>query len=131
MKVLFNPKSEYPDGVVIHLDVKSLENDRSNLLYCYGIDSGYRIQRPDPKLFKHRIYFEQEEPNGFVNGQLPHERGNWELSYWTKVLHPCPYTAAWENYVYNTDIFELANFFHNHHLSLNNSFIMTPLSYLL
>jgi hypothetical protein len=113
MKVLFKKNSEYQDGPMVYLNVNELENEKNNLLYCYGIDAGYRLNRPDPNLFKYRIYFEGEEPNGFCLGQLPHERGNWTIDYWTKVLHLCPYTAAWENAVYNTDKFELANFFFN------------------
>jgi hypothetical protein len=116
MKVLFNAGSEYKDGHQINLDFSQFENGKNNLLYAYGIDAGYRMVRPDRSLFTSTVYFEGEEPNGFVNGQLPHERGNWELDYWTKILHTCPYTAAWENAVYDTDKFELTNTIHNEKL---------------
>lgn len=120
MKILFNAGSEYKDGHQINLDFSKFENGKNNLLYAYGIDAGYRMIRPDKNQFKSTVYFEGEEPNGFVNGQLPHERGNWELDYWTKILHTCPYTAAWENAIYDTDKFELTNTIHNEKLMFEN-----------
>jgi len=120
MKVLFDAGSEYQDGLPINLDFSPFENEKNNLLYAFGINPGYRIVRPDRNQFKYTVYFEAEEPNGFVNGQLPHERGNWELDYWTKILHTCPYTAAWENSIYNTDKFELTNLIQNEKLMFEN-----------
>lgn len=109
MKVLFKNTSEYKEGPTEKFNWKSLENEKSNLLFAYGVDAGYRMDRPDG--FKHTVYYEAEEPNGFTFGKLPHDRGNWDLNYWTKILHPCPYSVKWENEVYNTDKFKTCNLF--------------------
>jgi hypothetical protein len=69
MKVLFDAGSEYQDGLPINLDFSPFENEKNNLLYAFGINPGYRIVRPDRNQFKYTVYFEAEEPNGFVNGQ--------------------------------------------------------------
>lgn len=118
MKVLFSEKSESQEGAQIYYNWKEWETEKSNLLYCYGIDSGYRMPRPDG--FENKIYFECEEPNGFTFGQLPQNRGNWEFDYWTKIYHTCPYCVKWENKIYNTNKFELANHYFNTKYHLSN-----------
>jgi hypothetical protein len=103
MKVLFDGTSDYPLGPIMNLDFKKLENEKSNLMFYYGIHPGYRMPRPTN--FKHNVYFETEEPNGFTGGQMPHERGNWDVNFWTKIINVCPYSAAFENRYYNTNKF--------------------------
>lgn len=104
MKILFDNTSDYPLGPINYLNFSKLENNKENLLFCYGIHPGYRMPRPDG--YKNNVYFETEEPNGLSKGQLPHERGNWDLDFWTKIYNICPYSAEWENKVYNTDKFD-------------------------
>jgi hypothetical protein len=108
MKVLYSPKSEIVNGAQNNYNWKGLENEKTDLLFAYGIDAGYRMERPTN--FKYKIYIEAEEPNGFRDGKLPQDRGNWEFDYWTKIFHTCPYTAKWENMMYNTDKFVCINY---------------------
>lgn len=103
MKVMFDNSSDYPLGPINSLNFKKLENEKNNLMFYYGIHPGYRMPRPSN--FKYNIYFETEEPNGLSEGQLPHQRGNWDLNFWTKIVNICPYSADWENKIYNTDKF--------------------------
>lgn len=102
MKILFDGGSDYSFGPIQHLNFKQYENTSNNLLYCYGINTGYHINKPPKENFKYRIYFEHEEPNGFtLEGKLGYERGNWNIDYWTKIGHICPYTIDWyNNYIY-------------------------------
>lgn len=114
MKTLFIPNNscEFQS----YFDWKNYENDRTNLLFCYGTDAGYTMEQP--KNFKYNIYYELDEPNAFENGRLPHEREKWnidrripngkvtwDINFWTKIMHICPYTAKWENEVYGVDKF--------------------------
>jgi len=113
MKVMFDGTSDYHLGPIQALDFYKLENDKDNLMFYYGIHPGFRMERPDT--FKYNVYFETEEPNGFIGGQLPHERGrapehgvekgNWDINFWDKVINICPYSAEWENKLYNTNKF--------------------------
>lgn len=103
MKVMFDGTSDYPLGPINSLNFSKLENERQNLMFYYGIHPGYRMARPTN--FSNNIYFETEEPNGLSEGQLPHQRGNWDLNFWTKIINICPYSSDWENKVYNTDKF--------------------------
>ena len=100
---MFDGTSDYPLGPINSLNFSKLENEKQNLMFYYGIHPGYRMARPTN--FKNNIYFETEEPNGLSEGQLPHQRGNWNLNFWTKIINICPYSADWENKVYNTDKF--------------------------
>ncbi len=103
MKILYDGTSDYPLGPINFLNFSKLENERNNLLFCYGIHPGYRMSRPSN--FMNNVYFETEEPNGLSEGELPHQRGNWKLDFWSKIINICPYSADWENKVYNTSKF--------------------------
>jgi hypothetical protein len=121
MKILFSPKSETRGGATENYNWTKFENEKSNLLFGYGIDAGYRMERPNKYEYETKIYFEAEEPNGFYHGKFPQDRGNWELDYWDKILHTCPYTIKWENKIYNTDKFILSNlYFDTDHLVEND-----------
>lgn len=104
MKVFFDNKADYSLGPINSLNFKKLENDKTNLMFYYGINSGYHCQRFSG--FKNNVYFETEEPNYFIpEGKMSHERGNWDINFWTKIINVCPYSAEWENKIYKTDKF--------------------------
>ena len=106
MKILYNNSREYSDCTDQYYSFEDLENGNNNLLYSYGIYMGY-CTNDLPINYKNKIYADAEEPNGFTNGQLPHERENGlKLDYWTKIFQFCPYTAEWlNNIIYKTDKF--------------------------
>ena len=116
MKIMFDGTSDYPQGPIHTIDFKDIENDKTNLMFYYGIHPGYRMIRPTT--FKYNVYFETEEPNGLTEGQLPHQRGNWDINFWTKVVHICPYCIKWENDYYGTDNFVYAPYILNPKYSL-------------
>ena len=60
MKIMFDGTSDYPQGPIHTIDFKDIENDKTNLMFYYGIHPGYRMIRPTT--FKYNVYFEQKNP---------------------------------------------------------------------
>lgn len=82
------------------------ENER-RLLFCWGIEAGFRRELPEG--YNRYVYLEGEEPIGFQSGKLPHERDEpvpWRLDKWDMIVHPqCPSVTEYLNDVYNTNKF--------------------------
>ena len=114
MEVLFDASSEYSFGGHWTKGFDELEKETGggkNLLLAHGIHAGFRRTLPDD--YKHYVYIEAEEPCGFQDGKLPHERGEpdtpWCLDYWDEILHITgPHLCDYLNKCYNTDKFKPA-----------------------
>lgn len=129
MKTLFIPNNSCEWQA--YFNWKDYENDKTDLLFCYGTDAGYTMDQP--KNFKYNFYYELDEPNAFIKGKLPHEREKWDIdnritngkttwdiNFWTKILHICPYTAKWENEVYGVDKFVPVNLYFDPKYNMTN-----------
>jgi hypothetical protein len=85
----------------------SKDEDDKRLLFCWGIQAGFRMELPQG--YNNYVYLEGEEPIGFQSGKLPHERDEpvpWDINKWDMIVHPhSPSVSEYLNDVYKTSKF--------------------------
>ena len=110
MHILHDMTSDYHFGGHHTMNFDELcsdDKDDKRLLFCWGIQAGFRMELPEG--YNNYVYLEGEEPIGFQSGKLPHERDEpvpWNIDKWDMIVHPhSPSVSQYLNDVYKTNKF--------------------------